>query len=126
MKRHVYSLPSIHLHAAAGFPVKETWIDAIKYGNFVTWPGLTTMTIRKHFPDSDESQQGHMKNSAKELDQQGQKLTQTKKERTRKKCHQRKCKMCISKSTMPVKQCIPINQDASRQCQAKETNTSWC
>ena len=63
---NVYSLPPIqqsieYLHAAARFPVKETWIDAIKYGNFVTWPGLTTMNIRKHFPDSDESQQGHMK-----------------------------------------------------------------
>ncbi len=63
---NVYSLPSIqqsikYLHAAAGFPVKETWIDAIKYGNFLTWPGLTTTTVRKHFPDSDETQQGHMK-----------------------------------------------------------------
>ncbi len=63
---NVYSLPSIqqsikYLHAAVGFPVKETWIDAIKYGNFVTWPGLTTTTARKHFPDSDETQQGHMK-----------------------------------------------------------------
>ena len=32
---NVYSLPSIpqtitYLHAAAGFPVKETWMDAIK------------------------------------------------------------------------------------------------
>ena len=63
---NVYSLPSIphtirYLHAAAGFPVKETWLDAIKAGNYVTWPGLTTSTVRKHFPDSDETQQGHMK-----------------------------------------------------------------
>jgi len=62
----VYSLPSIpqsirYLHAAAGFPVKETWLDAIKAGNYVTWPGLTTTAVRKHFPDSDETQQGHMK-----------------------------------------------------------------
>ncbi len=62
---NVYSLPSIqqsikYLHTAARFPIKETWIDAIKYGNFVTWPGLTTTTIRKHFPDSDETQQGHL------------------------------------------------------------------
>jgi len=63
---NVYSLPSIpqtirYLHAAAGFPVKETWLDAIKAGNYVTWPGLTTTAVRKHFPDSDETQQGHMK-----------------------------------------------------------------
>ncbi len=63
---NVYSLPSIphtirYLHAAAGFPVKEAWMDAIKAGNFVTWPGVTTTAVRKHFPDSDETQQGHMK-----------------------------------------------------------------
>jgi hypothetical protein len=63
---NVYSLPTIqqsikYLHAAAGFPVKETWIDATKNGNLITWTGLTTTTIRKHFLDSDETQQGHMK-----------------------------------------------------------------
>jgi hypothetical protein len=63
---NVYSLPSIpqsinYLHAAAGFPVKETWIDAIKAGNFVTWPGLTTSLVQKHCPDSDETQKDHMK-----------------------------------------------------------------
>ena len=41
-----YDLPSIealvrYMHAAAGFPVKYTWLKAIKKGNFETWPGLT-------------------------------------------------------------------------------------
>ncbi len=63
---NVYSLPTTpqsiwYLHAATGFPVKETWLDAIKAGNYVTWPGLTTTAVGKHFPDSDETQQGHMK-----------------------------------------------------------------
>ncbi len=62
----VYSLSSIpqsikYLHATAGFPVKERWIIAIQVGNYVTWPGLTAATVRKHFPDSDEMQKGHMK-----------------------------------------------------------------
>ena len=62
---NVYSLPLIphtswYLHAAAGFPVKETWLNTIKAGNYVTWPGLTTTAVRKHFP-ADETQQGHMK-----------------------------------------------------------------
>ena len=61
----MYSLPSIphtirYLHTAAGFPVKETSLDTIKAGNYVIWPGLTTTEVRKHFPDSDETQQGHM------------------------------------------------------------------
>ena len=63
---NVYSLPSIpqsikYLHAVAGFPVKETWIDAIQAGNYITWPGLTPAAVWKHFPDSDETQKGHMK-----------------------------------------------------------------
>ena len=42
----VYDLPSvaalvIYLHAAGGFPTKHNWLNAIKAGNFDTWPGLT-------------------------------------------------------------------------------------
>lgn len=63
---NVYSLPSVqqsvkYLHASAGFPVCDTWLDAVQAGNYVTWPGLTTATIRRHCPDSDETQKGHMK-----------------------------------------------------------------
>ena len=62
----VYDLPSInqtirYLHAAAGFPTEATWLKAIKAGNFNTWPTLNTSTVRRHFPESDETQQGHMK-----------------------------------------------------------------
>ena len=51
---NVYSLPTIlqsirYLHTAAGFPVQETWLDAIKAGNFVTWPGLTTTAAGNTF-----------------------------------------------------------------------------
>jgi hypothetical protein len=50
-----------YLHAAAGFPVKSEWIKAIKAGNYVTWPELTTEAVSKHFPESDETHKGHMK-----------------------------------------------------------------
>ncbi len=61
--QNVYSLPSIpqsirYLHAAAGFPVEATWIKATKAGNFITWPGLTNTTVKKHFPESDETVKG--------------------------------------------------------------------
>jgi hypothetical protein len=37
---------SVHyLHAAAGFPVKESWIDAIKAGNYTTWPGINVKVV---------------------------------------------------------------------------------
>ncbi len=63
---NVYNLPSTkqsirYLHAAAGFPVKSEWIKAIKAGNYVTWPELTTEAVSKHFPESDETHKEHMK-----------------------------------------------------------------
>jgi len=63
---NVYSLPSIpqtitYLHAAAGFPTKDTWTKAIKNGNYQTWPGITVDAVNKHFPESIETQKGHMK-----------------------------------------------------------------
>jgi hypothetical protein len=63
---HVYSLPSIkqsirYFHAAASYPVKGMWIKAINVGNYVTCPGLTATAVWKHFPESDETQRGHMK-----------------------------------------------------------------
>ena len=50
-----------YLHAAAGFPVKDTWIDAVNNNHFSTWPGLTAKAVNKHFPESVETQKGHMK-----------------------------------------------------------------
>ncbi len=63
---NVYSLPLIarviiYLHAAAGFPTKLTWLKAIACGNYKSWPGVTTANVKKHFPESIETQNGHMK-----------------------------------------------------------------
>jgi hypothetical protein len=49
------------LHAAAGFPTKDSWIKAINNGNYKTWPGITTKVVNKHFPESVETQKGHTK-----------------------------------------------------------------
>ena len=63
---NVYTLPSIpqtirYLHAAAGFPTKDSWIKAIKNGNYATWPGISAEAVNRHFPESIETQKGHMK-----------------------------------------------------------------
>jgi hypothetical protein len=63
---NVHALPSTpmavrFLHAAAGFPPKATWIAAIKAGNFVTWPLLTVENVNKHYPETNETDKGHMK-----------------------------------------------------------------
>ena len=39
----------------------ETWIKAIKAGNYNTWPTITPEVVCRHFPESDETQKGHMK-----------------------------------------------------------------
>ena len=60
-----YDLPSVealvrYFHAAAGFPVKDTWLAAIKQGNYDTWPGLTYNNAAKYCPSANETLKGHM------------------------------------------------------------------
>ena len=40
---------------------KDTWIKAIKAGNYNTWPTINPTIVRRHFPESEETQKGHMK-----------------------------------------------------------------
>ena len=49
------------MHAAAGFPVKETWIRSVRAGNYATWPGMSVKSIIKYCPDdAEETLKGHM------------------------------------------------------------------
>jgi hypothetical protein len=61
-----FNLPSarktfLWYHASAGFPTKATFIDAVRNGNYSTWPKLTVTLINRYFPDSDETIKGHLK-----------------------------------------------------------------
>ena len=49
------------LHAAAGFPVVDTWVKAIRNGQFATWPGLTSALVYKNLPKSNETLKGYTK-----------------------------------------------------------------
>jgi hypothetical protein len=62
---NIYELPSLeptvrYLHAAAGFPPKATWLKAIRQGNYSTWPLINVENVAKYFPESEETQMGHM------------------------------------------------------------------
>ena len=62
----VYELPSTkavirYLHSSLGFPTKSTLLNAIKHGNLTSFPRLTTSAVAKYFPESDETQKGHMR-----------------------------------------------------------------
>jgi hypothetical protein len=66
----IFNLPNtqqslLYHHALAGFPPNETFLAAVRAGNYATWPRLTTTLILKHFPDLDEMQKGHMKEQRK-------------------------------------------------------------
>jgi hypothetical protein len=55
----IFDLPSarqtlLWYHVGAGFSTKETFSDAVRAGNYSTWPGLTAKMIHRHFPDSNE------------------------------------------------------------------------
>ncbi len=63
---NIYELPSLepaicYLHASAGFPPKPTWLKAIQQGNYSTWPLINVKNIPKYFPESEETQMGHMR-----------------------------------------------------------------
>ena len=68
----VYDLPSIEqgikwMHAVCGYPVKSTWLKAIKAGNFIGWPLLTEKNVSKYYPETDETAKGHMNQARKNV-----------------------------------------------------------
>ena len=68
----VYDLPSVEqairwMHAVCGYPVKSTWLKAIKAGNFVGWPLLTEKNVAKYYPDTDETPKGHLNQTRKNV-----------------------------------------------------------
>ena len=52
-----------YLHVTAGFPVKSTWVGAIKAGNYYSCPGLTYANASKYCLLSMESVKGHLTQS---------------------------------------------------------------
>jgi hypothetical protein len=66
----IFNLPNtqqslLYHHALAGFPPMETFLAAVRAGNYATRPSLTTTLIHKHFPNLDKTQKGHMKGQQK-------------------------------------------------------------
>jgi hypothetical protein len=48
------------MHAVCGYPVKSTWLKAIKAGNYIGWPMLTEHNVIKYYPETSETSKGHM------------------------------------------------------------------
>jgi hypothetical protein len=65
---NIYELPSTKEvirfgHAALVFPTKASLLEAIRHNNLVTFPGMTVDNVNKFFPESNETQKGHMRQS---------------------------------------------------------------
>ena len=60
-----YDIPSVaalvrYFHADSGYPVISTWMNAIKAGNYESWPWLTYNNRARYCPSADENIKGHM------------------------------------------------------------------
>jgi hypothetical protein len=49
-----------YLQATANSPVKTTLVQAIKNGNFTSWPGMTLDNVNKHYNRTIITSKGHM------------------------------------------------------------------
>jgi hypothetical protein len=62
----IFDLPSscktfLWYHTSAGFPPKETFINAVCNGNYITWPKLTVTLINRYIPNLDKTVKEHLK-----------------------------------------------------------------
>eukprot|EP00804_Cyclotella_cryptica_P009774 CCRYP_013229-RB/>CCRYP_013229-RB protein AED:0.40 eAED:0.41 QI:0/0/0/1/0/0/3/0/222 len=69
---NVYDLPSTKqaikwLHAMCGYPVKSSWMKAIKEGNFHGWPLLMATNVLKYYPETIETPKGHLNQTRKNV-----------------------------------------------------------
>jgi hypothetical protein len=68
----IYDLPSTEqaikwMHAICGYPVKLTWLKAIKASNYVGWPMLTERNVQKYYPEATETAKGHLNQTRKNV-----------------------------------------------------------
>ncbi len=68
----VYDLPSTKhaikwMHALRGYPVKSTWLKAIKASNYVGWPMLNERNVQKYYPETIETAKGHLNQTRKNV-----------------------------------------------------------
>ncbi len=55
------------MHAVCGYPVKSTWLKAIKVGNYVGWPMLNECNVQKYYPETTETAKGHLNQTRKNV-----------------------------------------------------------
>jgi len=56
-----------YLYGCCGSPAVSTFIHAIKNGNFLSWPGIESISFTKHLPPNIDSAKGHLDQERKSL-----------------------------------------------------------
>jgi hypothetical protein len=57
------------MHVVCGFPVKSTWLKAVKAGNYIGWSMLTTKNVTKYYPDTIKAPKGNLNQTQKKCPQ---------------------------------------------------------
>ena len=55
------------MHAVCGYPVKLTWLNAIKAGKFTGWSMLTARNVSKYYLETIETPKGNLNQSRKNV-----------------------------------------------------------
>ena len=55
------------MHAVCSYPVKSTWLKAIKAGSYVGWSMLNEHNIQKYYPETIETAKGHLNQTRKNV-----------------------------------------------------------
>jgi hypothetical protein len=55
------------MHIICGYPVKSTWLKAIKAGNYVGWLMLTEHNVQKYYPETSKTAKGHLNQTRKNM-----------------------------------------------------------
>ena len=82
-------------HAAAGWPVKKTWIAAIQRNTYASWPTLDKYMVRRHLEVQEPTVLGHMNAQ--------QSRTQSKKKKT----GEEKMEDILAKENASLKKPVP-------------------
>ena len=97
-----------YYHAAAGWPVKKTWIVATQRNTYASWPGLTKHMVRQHLEVREPTVLGHM--NACRLG------TQTTKKKEKDKSGEEKMECILAKENNSLEKPVPgILQSLKRQ-----------
>ena len=55
------------MHTVCGYPVKSTWLKAVKAGNYIGLPLLTDQNVNKYYPETTETPKGQMNQTRKNV-----------------------------------------------------------